>query len=173
MSIPATIPRALPHPKGDFFSLNENLLKEALSYSRLSPRKRIMVPIHRTPEASVQRMLNIMQNGSYVRPHLHSKLNGSETICVLQGKALFFQFDDQGTIITSRILTSQPSHCLVDIESNVWHTFFALEPDTILLEIKFGPYDAKHDKTFPLWAPEEESSEGIAYMQRLIESVPI
>ena len=30
-------------------------------------------------------------------------------------------------------------------------------PDTVIFEIKIGPYDPTTDKNFALWAPEEDS----------------
>ena len=59
---------ALPNPIGPVFELTPALLEEGLRESRLSPRRRMLFPIHRDPGDLVQRMLNFMQPGTYVAP---------------------------------------------------------------------------------------------------------
>jgi len=49
----------------------------------------------------------------------------------------------------------------------VWHTFFALEPDTVLYEAKNGPFDAATDKESPPWAPTEGAAEAAPYLEQL------
>jgi dTDP-4-dehydrorhamnose 3,5-epimerase-like enzyme len=56
---------------------------------------------------------------------------------------------------------------LIDIEARVWHGFVTREPDTIILEIKRGPYDQQHDKIFAPWAPKENEPGAAAYLARL------
>jgi cupin fold WbuC family metalloprotein len=60
-----------------------------------------------------------------------------------------------------------PASCLVDIEPGVWHTLVPLADDTVILEIKRGPYDAMTDKTFAAWAPSEGSDEACGYLKQL------
>jgi hypothetical protein len=57
----------------------------------------------------------------------------------------------------------------VDCREGVWHTFFALEPNTVVFEAKAGPHDAAMDKEFAPWAPDEESPEAAEYFSRLKE----
>jgi dTDP-4-dehydrorhamnose 3,5-epimerase-like enzyme len=49
---------------------------------------------------------------------------------------------------------------MIDIEPNLWHGFVALEPDTVILEVKRGPYDGAGDKVFAPWAPGETDAAG-------------
>ena len=55
----------------------------------------------------------------------------------------------------------------IDTQPGVIHTFLALEPDTIVFEVKQGPYDAKCDKQFMSWAPEENTQEAQRYLEFL------
>jgi hypothetical protein len=55
----------------------------------------------------------------------------------------------------------------VDCREGVWHTFFALEPDTVVFEVKAGPHDAATDKEAAPWAPDENSPDAAAYLQHL------
>ena len=43
----------------------------------------------------------------------------------------------------------------VEIAGGVWHTLLALAPDTMLFEVKPGPYAPLSDKHFAPWAPRE------------------
>jgi hypothetical protein len=49
----------------------------------------------------------------------------------------------------------------------VWHTFIALEPGTVLFEVKPGPFDDRTDKEFAPWAPTENAQEAPEYLEWL------
>jgi cupin fold WbuC family metalloprotein len=51
-----------------------------------------------------------------------------------------------------------------DIRPGVWHTIFALVPDTVVFEVKPGPYSPANDKDFAPWAPAEYSPEAAAFL---------
>ena len=57
----------------------------------------------------------------------------------------------------------------IDFEPGVLHTFFALQRDTVLFEVKPGPYEMQTDKDFASFAPAEESPEAAGYMTSLYE----
>ena len=160
-------PLAFPNVKSDLFVLSESDLKRGLKASRESPRLRMILPVHREQEADVQRLVNFLQPGSYIRAHLHPRDHASESIVILQGSIRFFTFDDNGKILTDHVLTSTPVPAVLDIEPGVWHTFLVLEEDTVLFESKKGPYDKEADKTFASWAPEEGSGKAKVWMDRL------
>lgn len=140
---------------GSLFELSEEWLQKGIEGSRKSPRKRIILPIHRKQDAIVQRMINFLQPGTYIRPHKHPLADATETLVLLKGAILFSTYDDNGNMIAEQTLSSRPLPGLLDIEPNTWHSFKVLEPDTVLFECKKGPYDAETDKIFAAWAPEE------------------
>jgi cupin fold WbuC family metalloprotein len=148
------MPFAFPNVTGDVFTLDEATLRTGCAEAAASPRRRIILPLHRTQDALVQRMLNFLQPGTYIQPHLHPLPHAMETIQVLRGALGFLIFEADGSI-KSRHLLNADGLGLIDIESNVWHGFVVLEPDTVILEIKRGPYDPAHDKVFATWAPRE------------------
>lgn len=150
---------AFDNSTGARFKLTSRMIRKGLEASRKSERLRIILPVHRTQDAKVQRLINFLQPGTYIRTHKHSLDHASETIILLQGVIRFFTFDDKGKIKTSEIISSSPIPGVVDIEPGVWHTFIVLEQDTILFECKKGPYDTKLDKEFAEWAPAEGSPE--------------
>lgn len=165
-------PRALKNVSGDLFVPDAELVQKGLEYSRQSPRKRIILPLHRTQDARVQRMLNFMQPGTYIRPHRHNQPHAIETILVQQGAIYYLTFNNDGDVTRNlHISSSGLLPALVDIEPGVWHSFLVLKHDTILFEVKNGPYDAKTDKEFADWAPEEFTKESQEWMDNLKRAV--
>jgi len=108
----------------------------------------MLLPLHRSQEAIVQRMLNFFQPGTYIQPHLHPLPHATETIQVLRGGLGFLIFDDEGRVKSQHVLRAGGLG-LIGIEARVWHGFVTLEPDTVILEIKRGPYDQQHDRSSP------------------------
>jgi cupin fold WbuC family metalloprotein len=164
----ASYPLALPRIEGPVFALDAVTLERGLKASRESPRRRIMLPMQRSAEERVQRLLNFMQRGSYARPHYHPAPESIEHVVVVKGVAGFVVFDERGHVLSAhRLEQGNPASCLVDIDQGVWHTVVPLSDDMVALEIKRGPYDAATDKKFAPWAPEENSPEAAAYMREL------
>lgn len=158
---------ALPNPIGPVFELTNAIREEGLRESRLSPRRRMLLPFHRGHEDLVQRMLNFMQPGTYIRAHQHPREWASETLMVMSGCLGFVTFDPDGNVLTKHRLEAGD---LVDVEARVWHSVFALAEDTVILEIKRGPFN-EEDKVFADWAPEEFSEGAPAYLDRLTSLV--
>jgi cupin fold WbuC family metalloprotein len=163
-------PQILSSPDTPVYFLQSSKIKAGIQASRLSPRKRMMVPIQRDDHAPVQRLLNVMQPGSYVQPHRHPRPQAIELVQVLQGSIRVWIFNDAGTVTETQLLRAGQIESLVDIEPDNWHTFTALEPDTVVLEIKGGPYDQKLDKVFATWAPHEEAVGASSYLQQLLNA---
>jgi cupin fold WbuC family metalloprotein len=159
-------PVTFPHVVGDVFRPTPDILDQGCAASAASPRQRIILPIHRSQEASVGRMLNFFQPGTFVRPHLHALDYASETIQVIRGKLGVVIFEADGAVRERHVLAADGLG-LIDIEACVWHGMAALEPNTVVLEIKRGPYDVRTDKTFAPWAPEEGTHEAISYEAEL------
>ncbi len=161
---------ALEPPAGDLFRLTEEHFRTGFAASHASPRKRIVFPIQRSQDAPVQRMINFLQPGTYIRPHVHSGEGATETIHVLRGKILFVHFSKSGEILDKMILCAEDPAPLIDIQPGLWHSFLPLTDNTAVLEIKKGPYSPTHDKDFAPWAPVESHPDASGYMQRLIQS---
>jgi cupin fold WbuC family metalloprotein len=160
---------ALNPPVEDFYLLTAPKIQEGVQASRESPRRRIMVPIQRSEAAVVQRLLNIMQPGSYVRPHQHPRPHAIETVQVLQGAIGLFIFAEGGAVREAVRLAAGSAPSLADLEPRIWHTFTALAEDTVVLEIKGGPYDRARDKIFASWAPAEDEPGAGDYLRSLVE----
>jgi cupin fold WbuC family metalloprotein len=147
---------------------DETMMSEATAASRESVRKRIILPLQKKEGALLQRMLNAIQPGSYIRPHRHAPDRG-ESIIVLRGCIIYYTFKENGDVESMVKLQAGTSAFGVDIEGGVWHSFMAVDPDTVLFEVKPGPYNPEADKEFAEWAPEEFSPEAEAYLEVLLQ----
>jgi cupin fold WbuC family metalloprotein len=118
-------------------------------------------------------MLNAIQPKSYIVPHRHLKDPKEETIIILQGSLGCVCFNNDGSIITDSIcyLSAKSNQIGIDLRVGVWHTIFALEKDTVIFEVKSGPYTKSSDKEFAEWAPEENAVEAPAYLAKLEDLV--
>lgn len=160
-------PRALPPPEGSLVVIHIAQIAEAVQASRRSPRRRVILPFHKRNEDSLHRMLNAMQPGSYVQPHRHASPPKAESLVVLQGAIGYVAFDDDGAVDRHFVLQADGEQFGVDTEPGIFHTFFALEEDTVLFEVKPGPYEPTSDKDFAGWAPGEGEAQAAAYLAKL------
>lgn len=163
---PAPVPPALAPPPGAMVVVGESLIKSVVEASRTSPRRRTILPLHKRLDDPLQRMLNAIQPGSYVRPHRHAPPVG-EGLVVLQGALRFIAFADDGEIRRAVDLGAG-GDLGVDVESDVYHTLVALAPDSVIYEVKTGPYRPANDKSFAPWAPAEDTPDAARYLQDLI-----
>jgi len=169
---PQQYPRSLPAPGTAVSVLDQDMLGNLVKHSRLSPRRRMVQLLHTCPEENPQRMLNSLQPDSYIAPHRHLHPPKTETILLLQGRLCVIIYSDAGK--TEAVHTLDPSgECFgIDIAPGLYHTFVALAPDTVFLEIKPGPYVAADDKDYAAWAPPEESQDAAGYLAQLRKQLP-
>lgn len=151
--------KAFENITGNQFELTPEIMEIGIRGSRESIRKRIILPIHRTQGAVVQRMLNFLQPGTYIRPHMHPLDHATESLVLIKGAIRFYRFTENGKVESISTLNGKTFRSVVDIESGVWHSFVVLEKDTVIFECKQGPYNVKTDKVFARWAPEEGSDD--------------
>lgn len=168
----APFKKALSAPKTSATVIGADLIRQAVEASRQSPRRRMILPLHKGPDSALHRMLNAVQPYSYIQPHRHLQPPKPESIIVLQGAILTLVFDEAGQVEQAVAVEAGSAAFGFDVEPGVLHTFFALQPDTVLFEAKPGPYVAQTDRDFAPWAPLEDSPEATGYMARLYEFAP-
>jgi cupin fold WbuC family metalloprotein len=150
------------------FAVDPLLIQTKSEDSRTNPRKREMHILHGSDSDAIQRMLNALQPESYIRPHRHFDPPKAETVVLLRGSLGFVTFRDDGSQTQADFVHLHPGKALVvDCREGIWHTFFALEPDTVVFECKAGPHDPARDKEFAPWAPAEGSADAGAYLAGL------
>lgn len=120
-----------------------------------SPRRRCNHNLHPQLSDPVQRFLNALEPDSYVRPHRHTDPERWELFLILRGRAAVLIFDAAGQVKERLQLTAGGEVMGVEIDAGRWHTLVALEPATVLFEVKQGPYAPHSDKDFAVWAPAE------------------
>jgi cupin fold WbuC family metalloprotein len=149
--------------------IHDQLITEVIKEAKSSKRKRINYNFHKTYDARVQRMLNVMEPGTYVQPHKHENPDKVEAFIILKGKALVVEFNDNGDIITYCVISAGEGTYGAEIAPRVWHCILPLELDTVVYEAKDGPYSALTDKHFATWAPKEGEKECDQYYKALLQ----
>lgn len=119
------------------------------------PRLRKNLNIHAVLEDPVQRLFNAMEPGTYVRPHRHGRPNGWELMLAVRGAFSILIFDDAGVVSERVDLSAAGDVTAVEIPAQTWHAVVAMAPETVMFEVKPGPYSAVEDKDFAAWAPLE------------------
>jgi len=153
----------------DWTVIDDVLLSRKARDAMANPRKREIHFFHHGDDDHLHRMLNCLQPGSYIRPHRHWDPPKDEAIFLLKGLVGFVSFDDQGNTGGERfvLLDKNRGFYGIDWRAGVWHTFFALEADTVVIEMKSGPYAPATDKDFAPWVPEEGTPEGMRWIADL------
>ena len=136
-------------------TIDQSLLDDLCSQAAARERKRINYNFHENEDDSVQRMCNALQLGTYVRPHRHLNPTKPEFFLILQGHSYILLIDDDGTVTNRLELDANGPVRATEIPPGAWHTIGALAPNTVLFEVKPGPYLPASDKDFAQWAPEE------------------
>jgi len=131
------------------------LVNELLEQARQSPRRRQNFNLHPRLEDPVQRLFNVMHPGAYVRPHRHRGEGRWEVFLVLRGAVSVFVFDDTPAVAQRIELAARGPELAVEIPAGAWHSLVVQEPDTVLFELKPGPYFPLEDRDFAAWAPAE------------------
>ena len=139
--------------------LDQNLLDQLCTQAASRDRKRINHNFHDSENDIVQRMCNALQLGTYVQPHRHLSPAKPEFFLVLQGRAYILLFDDHGKVLERVELDAHGPVRAAEIPQGAWHTIGALSGDTVVFEVKPGPYLPTSDKDFAPWAPREGEPE--------------
>ena len=150
-------------------AIDLELIQRKVCDARRSTRGREIHTFHEGDADPLQRMLNALQPGSYIRPHRHLDPPKSESLVLLQGMLGYVSFRDDGSPDEDSFLLIDGARDVYgcDIRPSVWHTIFALVPDTVIFEVKPGPYSPANDKDFAPWAPQEYSPPASAYLAEI------
>jgi cupin fold WbuC family metalloprotein len=159
--------RALDAPTTAVTLLTSDLLEQAVQASRASDRKRIILPLHKSADALLHRMFNVMQPGTYIPPHRHLAPPKDESIVLIRGALCFITFDESGHVDRMTDIVAGSSVFGVDVCAGIYHTFFILESDTAMFEVKPGPFSPATDKDFAPWAPREGDPGATDYLAQL------
>ena len=161
--------QSLHRPK--LVKIDKSLFDQVQKKAEDSPRKRSNHNFHELHEV-YQRFLNVLQKGTYIRPHKHSKPRKPETFLSLEGEFGFLTFDDLGNTIDCVHVSNKGPVYGVDILPDVWHSVVCLTDVCVCFEGKSGPYDPTSDKEFASWAPDESDEARFAQMEKWTKLFP-
>ena len=147
----------------------ETLIEKAAN----SERRRTNYNFHTDLSDTLQRMLNVMNTDTYVCPHKHINPDKREAFILLKGKVLVVEFDDSGNKTDFVILDNENASYGCEIELKSWHTIICLQENTVIYEVKDGPYDVATDKVFAPWAPKEGDANCLEYNRKLMVDLAI
>ena len=151
-------------------TIDTNLLDETSAKAKTSDRLRMNYNIHESTDDPINRLLNAMEPGTYVRPHRHSHPEKTEACLVLRGSLDILIFDEQGNVIHRENLNPEEGRFGIDIPAGIWHGLIVNAPDTVVYEIKTGPYTPVAEVDLAPWAPDASDTEGVrTFVSKLLK----
>ena len=118
--------------------INKELLDQVSQQATDSPRLRMNYNLHDSLDAKAQRLLNALQPGTELVIHLHHKT--AETYLVIRGAIKVIFYNDNNEITDEFIIDPKTEEYGIHIPKSQWHTLEVLEKDTVIFEVKDGPY---------------------------------
>lgn len=133
-------------------TLDQAALSALSARAAAVPRLRANHNFHEALEAPVQRLAIAMEPGTYVRPHRHA---GSwELLCPLSGAFDVILFDAAG-VVCARQRLGEGGAAVFEMPAGTWHSVIALQPGSVVLEVKQGPYRPLGAEDLAAWSPAE------------------
>jgi len=162
-------PLATRSEHGRLAAVDRELLARKARDAAANPRRREIHCFHSGDDAALQRMLNALQPGTYCRPHRHLNPAKDEGFVVLSGRAGVAVFEEDGRLDDANLaLLDQAAGALAaDVRAGAWHALVCLAPDTVLYEVKNGPYSPVDDKDFAPWSPAPDTAAATAWVEAL------
>lgn len=118
--------------------INKQLLDSISGQARNNERLRMNFNFHTSPEAKSQRLLNAIEMDSVIPIHRHK--NTAETYILLRGKIRVKFYNENGDITELFDLDPTIGNYGIDIPQGQWHRLEVLAPDSVIFEVKDGPY---------------------------------
>jgi cupin fold WbuC family metalloprotein len=123
---------------------------------------------HEELDDPVNRLLNAMEPGTYLRPHRHLNPDKDEVFILLRGKAAVFIFDEVGNVTESITLSPAEGMYGAEIKAGVWHGMVVLESGSVIYEVKQGPFAPLSADNLAPWSPAAEDKDAAdAYIKKL------
>lgn len=153
--------------------ISQHELSTLKDQAKKSPRKRKNFNFHKEANDTLQRMMHAMNPGTYVQPHKHENPDKREAFIILEGKVAVVEFNETGEILSHLVLSRDLGNYGAEVPERTWHMLIALEENSVIYEVKDGPYSALDDKNFARWAPEEGSEGCRAYLNKLKKTLQL
>jgi cupin fold WbuC family metalloprotein len=150
---------------------------DLLSAASQSDRLRAHANVHGSYADQCQKLFNAICIDSYIRPHRHSLDPKEECLIAIKGLFGLIIFTDQGVIESITFFGSEKYSEKLSIASGlelparVWHTIISLEDDSVLFEVKGGPFNPSLAKEFAPWAPDEGTQHAGDFFEKIKQEV--
>lgn len=118
--------------------IDEQLLNKVSAQAKESPRLRMNYNFHQSLEDKCHRFLNAVEPGTMVEIHRHPTKD--ESFVILRGRVRVNTYNDDGSVLDSVVLCPEEGRYGVDIPKGVWHNLEALESNSVIFEVKEGPF---------------------------------
>lgn len=149
--------------------ITDELINQVTSEAKEDPRLRKNYNFHKDLNDPVNRMLNALEPGTYLRPHRHLETGKTGVLLLLKGSLKVVFFDDEGLVVNSVILSKECGVHGIEIAPDEWYSIIVLEEGTVVYEIKPGPYVPLSENAFASWSPLPDDKEAVdEFLNRLI-----
>jgi cupin fold WbuC family metalloprotein len=138
--------------------IDERQLAQLAQDAAAGARRRSHILLHADHQDQVQRLLIALEPDSYVRPHQHSLQ--WEMIVLLRGRLDLLIFDPEAELVQRLVLAAASP--VAQVPPGTWHSGVALQPGTLVLVVKPGPY---RPNEFAEWAPSEGEAVAAAFVR--------
>ena len=116
--------------------IDQPVMDNLTAAAKASPRLRMNLDLRNSPEDGSQRMLNAIEPGTVMPIHRHR--SSSETVVCVRGHFEEYLYDDCGALVET--VDMVPGGNVLNVPAMQWHSLKSLEPGTVLLECKDGPW---------------------------------
>ena len=118
--------------------INKQLLDTVSAQAKASPRLRMNYNFHDSLDAKAQRLLNALEPGTELVIHRHKET--AETYLLMRGSLKVMFYNDEKELTDEFVLDPKSREYGIHIPKGQWHTIEVLEKDTVIFEVKDGPY---------------------------------
>ena len=118
--------------------IDNKLLDKVSKQAKESDRLRMNLNFHESLEAPAQRLLNALEPGTILAIHRHEDTD--ETYLILRGELDVIFYDNSKREVSRTRLNLNTGNYGIHIPKGQWHTIEVLTPNTVIFEVKDGPY---------------------------------
>lgn len=119
--------------------VTQAILDDLTRRAQSSPRLRLAQDLRNSPDDQSQRIINAIEPGSPMPIHRHRYTN--ETIVCIRGQLVVEFYDELERRCVERYeLMPNGNSMAINVPKGQWHTAFATESGTAIIEAKDGPY---------------------------------
>ena len=157
--------------KRQYQFIDSELMDRVAAEAHNSPRKRMNYNFHASTDEPINRLLNVMHRGSYLPVHRHLSPDRCESSVVVKGRIGVLFYDEEGNLTDKREVGPACDCVGFDIDAGVWHGLVVLEDDTVLFEIKQGPYAPIVPENIASWMPDAADDEAVESYVKALEKL--